>query len=89
MRRIPRHEFSIPSQIHVAAPPLATTFPRALRSGKSHNANVDAPIYTAHQWILKKMENHEHALSLYFMYYNFARIPPIAARHAHDGSGNF
>ena len=22
----------------------------------------------------KKMENHEHALSLYFMYYNFARI---------------
>ena len=30
----------------------------------------------------KKMENHEHALSLYFMYYNFARIPPIAARHA-------
>jgi len=22
----------------------------------------------------KKMENHEHTLSLYFMYYNFARI---------------
>jgi hypothetical protein len=22
----------------------------------------------------KKMENHEHALALYFMYYNFARI---------------
>ena len=37
----------------------------------------------------KKMENHEHTLSLYFMYYNFARIPPIAARHARDGSGNF
>jgi len=22
----------------------------------------------------KKLENHEHALALYFMYYNFARI---------------
>jgi hypothetical protein len=35
----------------------------------------------------KKLENHMRALSIYFMHYNFVRIPQTPAMHASDGSG--
>jgi IS1 family transposase len=34
----------------------------------------------------KKLENHIHALSIYFMHYNFVRIHQNAPMHARDGS---
>jgi len=34
----------------------------------------DAPLYKVDQWISKKLVNHEHALAIHYMYYNFARI---------------
>ncbi len=35
----------------------------------------------------KKVENHEHALALYFMHYNFARVHQTPARDPGHGSG--
>ena len=34
----------------------------------------------------KKRENHEHALALYFVYYNFCRISSDVAHDARNGS---
>ena len=48
--------------------------PSQERSGapEPDNAHVDAPIYAAHQWILKEVGK-PRARAL-FMYYNFCRI---------------
>lgn len=35
----------------------------------------------------KKVENHAHAVALYFMFYNFVRIHKDAARDSGDGRG--
>jgi hypothetical protein len=32
-----------------------------------------AAVYPAHQCLLKKAENHAHAVSLFFLYYNYCR----------------
>ena len=44
-----------------------------MRNGKPHNANVHEKIYQTNQWLFKERGNHVLALSIYFMFYNFAR----------------
>jgi len=56
------------------------------RATKPHNAYVDAPVHAADQKFSKKLENHEHAVAIRCVYYNFARIPSIVSRHASNGS---
>jgi hypothetical protein len=36
----------------------------------------------------KKLENHGHAVALYFMHYNFCRVHKIAEGNARNGSGD-
>jgi hypothetical protein len=43
-------------------------------TSESDDADGDAQIYPAHQWILKKAENHAAMVAIHFMYYNFGRI---------------
>jgi hypothetical protein len=41
---------------------------------QSQCANVYAPVHSADQCVLKKVENHAHSVALFAMYYNFVRI---------------
>jgi len=54
--------------------PIITRLDQLRGAPESYDENVDAPIYAPDQWILEKGRDHEHALALYFMYYNFCRI---------------
>ena len=39
-----------------------------------HDAYADAPIYPPDKRLFKKLENHEAAIALHYMHYNFCRI---------------
>ena len=39
-----------------------------------HDADDHAPVHPPDERVLKKVENHEAAVALYFMYYNFGRV---------------
>jgi len=44
------------------------------RASKPYNADADAPFYASHERFLKKIANHEAAIALHYMHYNFARV---------------
>src|SRR5258707_14252136 len=44
------------------------------RASESFDANGNPSIYRLTNAFSKKLENHIHALSIYFMHYNFVRI---------------
>jgi len=43
-------------------------------AGKPLNPDGDPPVHPAHDAFSKKVENHEAAVALYFMWYNFGRV---------------
>ena len=51
-----------------------------------HAQGVDARFTRLTNAFSKKWENHAAMVTLYFMYYNFARIHQNASRNASDGS---
>ena len=50
------------------------TFPQAIPSAKTSHADANAPIHALDQCFFQEIGNHQTAIVLYYMHYNFARV---------------